>query len=74
MRKSGYITCVIWIYCKSRSCAARESTIIEEGDRTVWHCPSCGSLARVRRRISLADYEGELLAAEQRARRLRNWR
>jgi hypothetical protein len=73
MRKSGFMTCVIQIYCESRSCDARESTIITS-DKKAWRCPTCGAPAKVRRRLSLAAYQEQLNQDDARIRRLRHWR
>jgi hypothetical protein len=76
MRKSGFMIYATQICCERENCDARESTVItnEGGDKKAWRCPTCGAKAKVRRRLSLADYQQEQLANDARARRLRDWR
>jgi hypothetical protein len=68
---------VIQIFCESLACTDRQATVITSGGNPklkAWRCPTCGSPARVRRRLLLADYWQEELNNDERIKRLRHWR
>jgi hypothetical protein len=68
---------VIQIFCESLACTDRQTTVITNGGNPklkTWLCPTCGSKARVRRRLSLIAYQAERLDHDAMIKRLRHWR
>jgi hypothetical protein len=60
------MTYVTEIYCQKAGCNVRQCEIVtkDHGDNpepVIWHCPACGSAAKVHWRHSLGDHERQEL-------------